>query len=280
MTLEFRGYVTASDFSGNSSYTVPTTGLTGGTGTDVQNGDLLVAVSANSCISNQSRGTSGTGLTFSSEASLYSNDNADTSLAVDVAYCNITPPATLDVLKRNNAQDSAAVILLVFRGHDTTTWIDVATTTDTSINGNDPDPPSITPATADALVIACGAGAFNNSVGPFTLTAGPSGYSDFITIMENGGSTRGILLGTATKVWTSGAEDPSAFTPDGTNGNSSWAAATLAIRPSTGGGGPTGGIKVWDGASWGIKPVKVWDGASWNVKPVKYWGGASWTKTA
>jgi hypothetical protein len=46
-----------------------------------------------------------------------------------------------------------------------------------------------------------------------------------------------------------------------------------------GGGGNTGQIKVWDGASWVAKPMKVWTGASWEIKPVKFYDGATWVTT-
>lgn len=38
----------------------------------------------------------------------------------------------------------------------------------------------------------------------------------------------------------------------------------------------SGRIKIWDGASWVLKPLKRWDGAAWNEKPLKRWDGASW----
>lgn len=38
----------------------------------------------------------------------------------------------------------------------------------------------------------------------------------------------------------------------------------------------TGGIKVWSGSAWVIKPVKVWNGSAWVVKPLKRWNGTAW----
>lgn len=38
-----------------------------------------------------------------------------------------------------------------------------------------------------------------------------------------------------------------------------------------------GYVKVWDGATWQLKPVKVWTGSQWVIKPMKFWDGASWT---
>jgi hypothetical protein len=39
---------------------------------------------------------------------------------------------------------------------------------------------------------------------------------------------------------------------------------------------PTGGLKVWTGSAWVIKPVKVWTGTAWVTKPVKRWTGSTW----
>ena len=50
------------------------------------------------------------------------------------------------------------------------------------------------------------------------------------------------------------------------------AAAEIEAVPVTN----TGYIKVWDGASWVLKPMKYWDGASWVIKPVKYYNGSTW----
>lgn len=38
----------------------------------------------------------------------------------------------------------------------------------------------------------------------------------------------------------------------------------------------TGGLKVWSGTTWTVKPVKVWTGSAWVAKPVKRWNGSSW----
>lgn len=38
----------------------------------------------------------------------------------------------------------------------------------------------------------------------------------------------------------------------------------------------TGGLKVWTGSAWAIKPVKLWNGTAWVTKPVKRWNGTAW----
>ncbi|NTW61675.1 hypothetical protein HGB24_03260, partial [Candidatus Saccharibacteria bacterium] len=58
--------------------------------------------------------------------------------------------------------------------------------------------------------------------------------------------------------------------PNGSNSYGEWS-STYSLTISLG-----GGIKVWDGNSWTMKPVKVWDGNSWVTKPLKVWTGSSW----
>lgn len=38
----------------------------------------------------------------------------------------------------------------------------------------------------------------------------------------------------------------------------------------------TGGMKVWNGTAWVIKPVKWWNGTAWVTKPLKRWNGTAW----
>ena len=45
------------------------------------------------------------------------------------------------------------------------------------------------------------------------------------------------------------------------------------------GGGTTGQIKVWTGASNEAKPVKVWNGFALATKPLKVWNGSAWVTT-
>lgn len=37
-----------------------------------------------------------------------------------------------------------------------------------------------------------------------------------------------------------------------------------------------GGVAVWGGSAWTVKPVKVWTGAAWVAKPVKRFNGSAW----
>ena len=120
---------------------------------------------------------------------------------------------------------------MVFRGVDTTTAIDVTTQTATGVgteytNHIYVDPPSITPATAGAMLVIIGAGSENDTSEPTP----PSGYSDQEYIYATPGYDYSLVA--ATKTWSSGTEDPGswdlsiAYTQE-----RAWAAVTLALRP-------------------------------------------------
>lgn len=61
-----------------------------------------------------------------------------------------------------------------------------------------------------------------------------------------------------------------------------WDANTTGLFHFNGNGTATntvdaaGGLKVWNGTAWAIKPVKVWTGTAWVTKPVKRWTGSAW----
>ena len=38
----------------------------------------------------------------------------------------------------------------------------------------------------------------------------------------------------------------------------------------------SGGVRVWDGTAFVMRPVQVWDGTSWALKPASTWKGTSW----
>lgn len=72
------------------------------------------------------------------------------------------------------------------------------------------------------------------------------------------------VLASNTYYWRVCAKD----TSGGGNVYGSWAAArSFSVKV---------GMKVWDGDSWGYKPVKIWTGSQWEMKPVKVWDGESW----
>lgn len=163
---------------------------------------------------------------YTEVADIYANSTFDTMLSINWKRMGATPDSIVTV---NGCYGSAgygtSVVVYVLRGVDTTTALDVTTTTATGTSGGVPDAPSITPVSSGALVVAVGAGPPNDAA----ITA-PSGYSN--SIFKAGTASYGNTCAVASKLWAGGAEDPAVWT-DWTvpSASYSWCAATLAFKP-------------------------------------------------
>lgn len=87
-----------------------------------------------------------------------------------------------------------------------------------------PNPPNLTMAAGSNTYLW-----FAATIGSATVSAGPSGFSGFTTVVESS-----FVLGTAWLQATAASEDPGTFTGTSTN----WVAATVGIPPSGGGNPP------------------------------------------
>lgn len=125
--------------------------------------------------------------------------------------------------------DSASAVVLVFRGVDTTTPIDVATTSATG-SSTTPDSPSIT---TDVGGVVCSG--FMGDVTDATVTA-PTGYNNQVDITSNDGED--TVTGLAwIAVGASTTENPPSWTG---MTSADWNAFSIAIRAAAvGGGGAT-----------------------------------------
>jgi len=166
---------------------------------------------------------------YTEEAELFSDASRDSNLSVSWKRMGATPDTSVDVSQTTNANFAGAVIVEVWRGVDTTTAIDVTTTTATGINTGQPNPPSITPTTADAVVIVCGGAAHSGDGAAFTQSG--SELSGFLSGTQV--ATVDATVGTGYKDWVSGPFDPVAWTGSTTAATDSWAAVSLALRPVT-----------------------------------------------
>lgn len=131
-----------------------------------------------------------------------------------------------------NALDGTGYASYVFSGADTTTPMDVTPTTAGPTTSSNPDGASITPANAGTWVLSLsGADKATGNIGSL------AGYSNQLQVFGN--DTNDIQLGGGTFAWTTGAEDPpawSAWSPAGMT----WYSITVALRELGAGGG--GGI--------------------------------------
>lgn len=134
-----------------------------------------------------------------------------------------TPDTSVTCKGTGNTQDACAYVVYVVRGVNASTQID-ATSVITNGSSTNPDSPSITTATNNALVISAAGSVVNDA----TITA-PSGYS---TVLSNNATDNNPYTAAAaylTKA-TAGAENPASFTNWSTG---AWKAITVALRPGT-----------------------------------------------
>jgi hypothetical protein len=213
----------------NAAFSVSLTALTGGSGSTAQAGDIVIVVSGWSGTVDGNPGIATAGYTEVSD--LYANDTRDANLSVSYKIMGATPDTTVSVNGSGGtagANGSVAVVH-VWRGVDTVTPMDVSATTATGTNAATIDNASITPVTAGAIVLAAGLSTAAASAGDTSFTA-PTGYSN--AVMKNGnGTSLSVQAGIASKSWSSGAENPAAWSNITTSTSDSWAAVTLALRP-------------------------------------------------
>jgi len=153
---------------------------------------------------------------------------ADTSMDVSWKIMGATPDADVTIPGTTNNAWAEAYAIQVFRGVDTGTPMDVAAVSAGGTGTGRPNPGSITPSTAGAWPVICGGGA----AGTGANYVAPANYTtNFIT--ASGADTTDAMVGCGYRSdWTSGPEDPAAYTGGTTGANDSWTAYTLALRPA------------------------------------------------
>jgi hypothetical protein len=206
--------------------TISLTTLTGGSDTAPSAGDFVVVYYGTG--SNSTARTISVGSSYTNLTKLLGSDTYDTHLVVGYKFMGGTPDTNVTVSGTGNIADAGAGVIHVFRGVDETTPLDVTAVPANASNSVLCNPAAITPTTAGAWVVAGGAGAH---------IAGAETYSssNLTSFRSQGESdTYDVTVGAGLfTTWTSGAFDPAAFTfSDGNATSYSWAAYTIALRPS------------------------------------------------
>jgi hypothetical protein len=211
-----------------SNQSISLTDLTGGTDTAPSAGDVVVVYYGVGGSSNNQTMTVNSG--FTQLAQIVANDTCDAYLRVAYKVMGGTPDTSVEVSQTTSANWPGAGVILVFRGVDTTTPLDVAHTTASALNTALADPPSVTPSTSGAWVVSGGIGAHNNGLHTFSS----SDLTGFLSVGFD--DSVDVTVGVGYHQWTSGAFNPAAFTFSGTDSTiNSWAALTLALRPAAAG---------------------------------------------
>lgn len=164
---------------------------------------------------------------------LFANDNFDINFAVYYKFMPASPDANAVSTGSGNSSAYSALSIGVFRGVDLTTPMDVTATFTSGINSDIPDPPSITPANANTMIVACG-GSTEGTIGP----TAPTGYANLRWTRIGTGAGNYTGSGFATKAGPGAGvpEDPGVFNGFGTaTTTEAWAACTIALRAAASG---------------------------------------------
>lgn len=168
---------------------------------------------------------------------LYSNASSTNDINLGVFYRILQSgdSRSLTVDGAGINANGVSVVVMVFRGVDDTTPMDVAAVTDSGIAFGRPNPPAITPTTPGAWIVVAGAaGAFSGAA--FTNSDLSTSTNHWRT--GNGDDTQDSMIGLGVKTnWASGAFDPAQWGGGTTGGTDAWIACTMALRPAGGGGG-------------------------------------------
>lgn len=223
-------YVGGAEASGNSAnYDVSLTGLTGGSGSAALAGDLVIVATGFVSTADGNPGVSTS--EYTEVADLYRSDTRCANFSVNWKIMGSTPDTSVSCNGSLLGTNGAVCVVHVWRNANATTPLDVTTTTAVAGNASNPNSPSIIPVTAGALIISTGLGtmaAVDNSV---TAPTTPNTFTNQVDISVDPGNA--ATVGIASYLgWSSGAYDPGAWTNFTTSTSDSWAAATLAIRPS------------------------------------------------
>jgi hypothetical protein len=214
--------------SGNTTVDL-TAGLTGGSNVGVSAGDMVIvaynAASTGALGALLIQDPSAVAYTLVS-AQIFANDNFDTNLRVAYKFMPTTADANVALGPTGATANGGAYAIHVWRGVSPTQTFDVASATANANNTARADPPSITPITTGAVVVAA-AGAAN---GDMTVAFTFAGVANLIQSTQAAtNDPRTALMSVA---WTSGAVNIAASSTGSNTGSESWGAITMALRPA------------------------------------------------
>jgi hypothetical protein len=212
-----------------SSAVQVTFALTGGLASTPAAGDLVIVT----CVTGSAAGnpamavTTPTGYTNLGQLNQSAQTN-DTSMDVSWKFMGGTPDTTVTIPGTGNNAFAEAYAIQVFRGVDPSQPFCATAVSAGGTGTGRPNPASITPTTPGSWPVICGGGA----AGLGASYTAPANYAThFLT--ASGADTTDAMVGCGYRSdWTSGAEDPAAYTGGTTGSTDSWCAYTLALQPT------------------------------------------------
>lgn len=209
--------------TGAGTWVIPLTDLVGGTDYAPGPYDTVVVAYSNAGAADRNLAASG----YTEIADLYANDTADANLGVFRKTMGALPDSQVSLTAF--AEENAAVVH-VWRNADLVTPMDVAAVTFSGTDGGVPNPPTITPVTEGAVILAIGHAAAPTGVGAELTHADLDNLQS--TLLD--GVTYGNMIAMGSVEWPGdGAYNPAAFGGGTSNTGASRASVTLALRPQS-----------------------------------------------
>lgn len=201
------------------------TDLTGGLASSPSQNDFVVlnlVVANNGASLDLNPVTSG----YTEHCDIYKDDDGLTlSFGGFTKFMGASPDSQVEIQSIGASERVGLVRILVFRGVNLTTPMDVAVVTNSGINDPDATTPAITPVTAGAMVVDMAASCTGNILNLTTHT-NPGLFSPFLMSKQGKG-----LSSMGAKAWVSGAMGPYAH-GGGSDNTACWAALNMALRPA------------------------------------------------
>jgi hypothetical protein len=217
-----------------------------GSNATLQEGDVVIVTVVLAAVASLESLTTPSGFS-DAHPFIYSDDTNDTNFQVSYKVMGASPDTSFTLPGTGSSLRAHEVHVLALRGIDIAAPFDVTPVAAGGIDAGQPDPPAITPVTAGALITVHGGSVCADSAVPTAfansdLSATTNHFlSDFFR--STGSGSRHAVCGVGMKEdWSSGSFDPAAWTGGHTFNGNSWAAASIAWRPS--GGAAAGPIQV------------------------------------
>lgn len=190
-----------------SNISISLSGLTGGTNTSPQNGDLVIIaieLAGGASTDKASFRISG----YTQIADLYAGSPLSSNFQVGYKFMPTTPDTTATITGGNgNTADGYAVVVHVWRSIDTGTVLDVTTTTSVQPGTGLPNAPAITPTTANSVILVAAGTSHTGGVDTYTATE----LSNFRSVGADD-TTSDATTGMGSFDWVSGTFDPATWT--------------------------------------------------------------------
>lgn len=204
--------------------------LTGGIASSPQAGDFVLVMYGSGSTNDQSvkviKDTSA--VAYTSLVGLYANATNDANLAIAYRMLASSPDLTVVLGSQGGSNNGGGAIILVFRGVNVSSPFDVAYVQSVVTNTGRPNPPAITPVTAGAYIVACGAHGGPNSGNADVTSSDLSGFKATSAV----GTNRSGGAGAGYHAWTTGAFDPAQFGGGTTGATDAAIGVSMALRPA------------------------------------------------